>query len=83
MHTLVNLPSANTPTKSLQELSTIVVPLQISTLGLSQSKVAKVTHYVDTFLDEEIVIPHFDSTTMTLEDINLLQAALERKNSRR
>ena len=79
MQALVNLPSADTPTKSLQESSTIVVPLQMSTLGLSTSKVAKVTHYGNTFLDEEIVIPHFDFVTMTLEDINLMQATLERK----
>ena len=50
------------------------------TLGSNQSNVTKVTHYGDTFLDEEIVIPHFDSATMTLEDINLIQVVLERKN---
>ena len=69
VQTLVNLPSANTPTKSLQELSTTTVPLQMSTQGSSTSKVAKVTHYGENFLDEEIVIPHCDFATMTLEDI--------------
>ena len=54
----------------------------MSTLGLGTSKVAKVTHYGDTFLDKEIVIPHFGFATMTLEDINLMQAALERKKRR-
>ena len=76
---LANLPLANTPTKSLQEPSTAAVPLQISTPGSGTSKVAKVTHYGDTFLDEEIVIPHFDFATMNLEDINLMQDSLERK----
>ena len=78
MHTLVNLSSADTPIKSLQEPSTAAIPLQISTPGLSYSKVAKLIRYGDAFLDEEIVIPHFDSATMTLEDINVLQAAMER-----
>ena len=55
------------------------MPLQVSTPISSHSKVEKVIHYGDTFLDEEIVIPHFDSTTMTLENINLIQATLERK----
>ena len=79
VQTLVNLPSAGTPTKSLLELSTRAIPLQISTPSLSHSKVAKVLHYGDEFLDEEIMIPHFDSATMTLEDINVLQAAIERR----
>ena len=79
MQALVNLPSADTPTKILHELSTVVVLLQMSTPGSSASKVAKVIHYGDAFLDEEIVIPHFDFATMTLEDINLMQAALEKK----
>ena len=79
MHTLVSLPLVNTPSKSLQELSTVAIPLQVSTPSLSHSKVAKVIHYGDAFLDEEIVIPHFDSSTLTLEDINLLQAAKERR----
>ena len=51
----------------------------MSALGSSASKIAKVIHYGDTFLYEEIVIPHFDFATMTLEDINLMQASLERK----
>ena len=77
MHTLVNLPLADTPSKSLQEWVTVAIPLQISTPSSSHSKVAKVFHCGDAFLDEEIVIPHFDSATMTLEDINLLQATIE------
>ena len=79
MQALVNLPSASTATKIFQEWSTIVVPLQISTLGSDSSKVAKVIHYGDAFLDEEIEIPQFDFATMSLEDINFMQATLERK----
>ena len=55
MQTLVNLPLVGTPNKSLPEPSTIVVPLKISTLGSSHSKVIKVFHYGDTFLDAFIV----------------------------
>ena len=79
MHTLVNLPSADTPIKSPQELSRVAVPLQISTPSSSHSKVAKVLHYGDPFLDETIIIPHFESTTMTLDDLNKLQATIDRK----
>ena len=79
MQTLVNLPSAGTPTKSLPELSTAAIPLQISTPSSTHSKVAKVFHYGDACLDKDIVIPHFDSTTMTLEDITMLQDAIERR----
>ena len=53
--------------------------LQISTPGSSQSKVAKVLHYGDPFLDETIIIPHFEFATMTLDDLNKLQAAIDRK----
>ena len=47
--------------------------------GSSASKVAKVIHYGDNFLDEEIVIHQFNFATMTLEDINLMQATLEKE----
>ena len=57
MQTLVNLPSASTPPKIFQELSTAIVPLQITTPGSNASRVTKVIHYGDTFLDEEIAIP--------------------------
>ena len=79
MQTLVSLLVANTPTKTIQEPSTIVVPLQISTPGSSASRLAKVAHYGDTFLDKEILIPQFNFATMTLEDINMTQVALEKK----
>ena len=51
----------------------------MTTLGSSESKFAKVIHYGDTFLDEEIVIPQFNFATMTLDDINMMQATLEKK----
>ena len=79
MQALVNLPSAGTPTKILSEPSTAAVPRKTSTPSLGASKVAKVTHYGDAFLDEEIVISQFDFATMSLEDINLMQVALEKK----
>ena len=72
---LVNLPSSGTPTKILQEPSIATIPLLISRLGSGSSKVAKIIHYGDAFIDEEIVIP----TTMTLEDIGMMQGALEKK----
>ena len=39
----------------------------------------KVLHYGDPFLDENIIIPHFEFATMTLEDLNKLQVAIERR----
>ena len=79
MQALVNLPLASTPIKILHELSIATVPPKMSTLGSSASKVAKIIHYKDAFLDEEIVIPHFDFATMTLADINLMESTLEKK----
>ena len=79
MQTLVNLHLVDTPTKIFQKQSTKVVSLQITTLGSSASRVAKVIYNGDTFLDEEIVIPQFNFATMTLDDINMMQATLERK----
>ena len=64
---LVTLPTSNTPTNILQKSSIEVVPLQISVPGSSSSKVAKVIHYRDVTLDEEIVIPKYDYATITLE----------------
>ena len=55
------------------------MPVQISTPGSSQSKVAKVLHYGDPFLDENIIIPQFDLETMTLDNWNALQATIERR----
>ena len=77
---LVTLSTSSTsPTKLLQKLSPEVVPQKISTPGSSSSKVDKVIHYGDITLDEDIVIPKFDYATMTREQINMLQQALEKK----
>ena len=48
-------------------------------IGSSSTKVSRVVHYGDPTLDEEIVIPKYDYATMTLEQINIMQEALERK----
>ena len=45
----------------------------------SSSKVEKIIHYANITLYEEIVIPKYDYDTMTLEQIGILQQALERK----
>ena len=71
----MNLPTTGTPTK---QLSTDVVPLKISAPGSSSTKVERVIHYGDPTLDEEIVIPSYDSRTMNLEQINEVQEALEK-----
>ena len=61
------------------QLSTNVVPLKISALGSTSTKVARVLHYGDPTLDEEIVIPSYDSKKMNLEQINEVQEALEKR----
>ena len=55
------------------------MPLQISALGSSSTIIARVLHYGDLTLDEEIVIPKYDYENITLEQINLMQEALKRK----
>ena len=62
-----------------QNLSTEAIPLQISAQGLNSTKVARVLHYGDPTLDEEIVIPKYDYATMNIDQINKVQEALERK----
>ena len=79
IQTLFNLPTNDTPTKVLQKPSTDVMPLQIFALDLSSPKVESVLHYGDPTLDEEIIIPKYDYATITLEHINIMQEALERK----
>lgn len=37
-----------------------------------------VIHYGDITLDEEIIIPKFDYDTMTIDQIRILQQALEK-----
>ena len=64
IQTLINLPTIRTPTK---QMSTDIVPLKISALGSSSTKVTRVLHYGDPELDEEIVILSYDSKTMNLD----------------
>ena len=55
------------------------MPLQISAPRLSSTRVERVLHYGDPALDEDIIIPKYDYDNITLEQINLMQEALERK----
>ena len=73
---MINLPTTGTPT---EQMSTDIVPLKISTLGSSSTKVTMVLHYGDPKLDEEIVIPSYDSKTMNLDQIYEVQEVLERR----
>ena len=75
---MVNFPTIGTPT-ILQKPSMDAMPLQMSTLGSSSKRVERVLHYGDPTLDEDIVIPKYDYDNITLEKINLIQEALERK----
>ena len=63
----------------LQKLSIDAMPLQISTLGLSSTSVARVLHHGEPTLDEDILIPKYYYDNITLDKINLMQEALERK----
>ena len=58
---LVNFPTLGTP---LKQSSIDALPLQISAPGSSSTKVARVLHYGDPTLDEEIVIPSYEFKTM-------------------
>ena len=53
--------------------------MQISAPGLSSTMVARVIHYGDPALDEEIVIPRYEYKTMSIDQINEVQEELERK----
>ena len=55
------------------------MPLKISTRGSSSTKVTRVLHYGDPKLDEEIVIPSYDSKTISIEQITKMQEALNRR----
>ena len=72
IQTLLNLPTTRTPTRILYKPSTDTMPLQIFAPGSSSAKVARVLHYGDPTLDEEIVIPKYDYATITLEKINIM-----------
>ena len=56
-----------------------MISLQVQTLGLSSTKVARILHYGDPEHDEEIIIPSYESNTLTIEKINEIQGALDRR----
>ena len=56
-----------------------MITMQVQTLGSSSKKVAMILHYGDLELDEEIVIPPYDSKTITIEQISEMQNALDRR----
>ena len=76
---LVELPKIGTPTKVLQKSSTNAILLKISTLGSSSTKMKRVLHYGDPKLDEEIVIPSYDSKIKFIEKIIEMQEALNKR----
>ena len=53
--------------------------MKIFAPGSSSTRVARVLHYGDPTLDEEIVIPKYDYATMNIDQINEGQEALEKK----
>ena len=75
---MVELPKIGTPTKPLQQPSTNMLALQVRTPGLSSTRVARTIHYGILELDEEIKIPYYDSNTLTEENMNEIQSALDR-----
>ena len=79
IQTLVELPKIGTPTKSLQQPSTDMLALQVRTLGLSSTRVARTIRYEIPKLDEEIKMPYYDSSTLTEEKMNEIKSALDRR----
>ena len=79
IQTLIELPKIGTPTQTLQKLSTDMISLQVQTPGSSSTKVARILHYGDPELDEEISIPLYESNTLTIEKITKMQNALDRR----
>ena len=79
IQTLVELPKTGTPTQTLQELSTNMITMQVQTPCSNSKKVARILHYGDPKLDEEIIIPSYEYNTLTIEKINEIQVALDRR----
>ena len=73
---LVTLPTSGTPHKQQRDAS---MPLQMFAPGSSSTRVARILHYGDPELDEEIVIPSYDMKTISLEQITEMQDALTRR----
>ena len=79
IQTLVELPKIGTPTKTLNQSSSKMLAMEITTLGLSSTRVSNTIHYRIPKLDEEIKITHYDSRTLTEEKMNQIQSALDRR----
>ena len=79
IQTLVEFPKIGTPTKSLQQLSTDMLALQVKTPGSSSTRVARTIHYGILELDEEIKIPYYESSTLIEEKMNDIQSTLDRR----
>ena len=79
IQTLVELPKIGTPTKSLQQPSTDMLTLQVSTPSSSSTRVARTIHYGILELDEEIQITYYDSSTLTEEKMNEIQSAFDKR----
>lgn len=56
-----------------------MISMQVQTPGSSSRKVARIFPYGDPELDEEIIIPSYESITLTIEKINEIQGALDRR----
>ena len=83
IQTLVTLPFTTPPPsrQTLQRLSTQDTPLHISRPSLRTPQSVEATSFKDVSLDEVIVLPMFDLITITLEEMNILQEALQKKKS--
>ena len=79
IQTLVELPKIGTPTKTLQQVSTDMLALQVRTPGSSSTRVVRTIHYGIPELDEEIKIPYYESNTLTEENMNEIQSVLDRR----
>ena len=76
---MIELPKTGTPTKTLQQPSSKMLALQITTPGSSSTRIARTIHYGIPKLDEEIKIPYYESSTLTEEKMNEIQSALDRR----
>ena len=56
-----------------------MLSMQIQTPGSSSKRIAKKIHCGNPELDEEITIPSYDPSTLTIEKITEIQGALEMK----
>ena len=75
---MANFPTTGNPTM-LQKLSMDAMPLQMSAPRSSSTRVERMLHCGEPTLDEDILIPKYYYDNITLDKINLMQEALERK----